>query len=74
MADKQNLSDIAFRNDAIRTIEGLKNDNLRLKENYGRRGNMSDTGSEVGKIKGLKGLKGKLGGQFSTGTIEDLMD
>jgi hypothetical protein len=64
MADDKNMNDIAFRNDAIKTIMALHADNLRLKDNYGRRGNMANPDSEVGKIKGLQGLNGRLGKQI----------
>jgi len=74
MDDNKNINDMAFKNDAIKTIMALKNENLRLKDNYGRRGNMSSNDSEVGKIQGLQGLKGRLGKQFSKGTLEDLID
>jgi hypothetical protein len=74
MADDKNLNDLAFKNEAAKTILALKNENLRLKDNYGRRGNMSSNDSEVGKIQGLQGLKPRLGKQFTKGTLEDLMD
>lgn len=72
MEDKQKVSDMAFRNDAANTILALKNENMKLKEQYGRaRSTVSKT---PGKIKGLQGLNTGLGKQFSKGTIQDLLE
>ena len=59
----EDLNNIAFRNEAIRTINALHNDNLRLKSQLGRNKRSSQE-SSAPKIRGLQGLSGDLGGQF----------
>ena len=64
---KQGLDDISFKNNQIKMIRDLQNENVRLKEMAGGR---KARQAGMPKIQGLGTLKGNLGMQFRGGSEE----
>ena len=57
---KQGLDDISFKNNQIKMIRDLQNENTKLKQTTGRKARQAS----MPKIQGLGSLKGNLGMQF----------
>lgn len=62
---KQGLDDISFKNNQIKMIRDLQNENVRLKEMAGR---AKSRQAGMPRIQGLGTLKGNLGMQFRGGS------
>ena len=63
---KQGLDDISFKNNQIKMIRDLQNENTKLKHTTGRKARQAS----MPKIQGLGSLKGNLGMQFRGGSEE----
>lgn len=63
---KQGLDDISFKNNQIKMIRDLQNENTKLKQTTGRKARQAS----MPKIQGLGSLKGNLGMQFRGGSEE----
>ena len=59
---KEELESIPFKNRDIAKIRELQGENMRLKDQLGRKNKPSRSTSPI-KIAGLQGLRGNLGGQ-----------
>lgn len=60
---KETLDEIPFKNKDIQVIAALKSENMKLKDQLGRK-SKSSSESSTPVIRGLQTLKGDLGGQF----------
>jgi hypothetical protein len=61
---QERLDAVAAKNEQIKMIEDLQNENARLKDNIGNRKRGSREPSAAGRIQGLQTIKNTLGRQF----------
>jgi hypothetical protein len=64
---KERLDEVAAKNSQIKMIEDLQNENIRLKDQMGKRRKSSREPSAAGRIQGLQTIKNTLGRQFMRG-------
>jgi hypothetical protein len=64
---KERLDEVAAKNDQIKMIDELQNENARLKDQIGKRKRGSRQESSAGRIQGLQTIKNTLGRQFMRG-------
>ena len=61
---KERLDEVAAKNEQIKMIDELQNENARLKDQIGQRKRGSRPQNAASRIQGLQSLKNSLGTQF----------
>lgn len=61
---KERLDAVAAKNEQIKMIDDLQNENAKLKDQIGKRKKGSREPSAAGRIQGLQTIKNSLGTQF----------